>query len=121
MFFNTSNSLRDVTNESFTGRKLYDVPRILGVNFSRHVLAKTATMQRINAPCQAMVRAALSTYFSFWNVSSLAYRHDKAVRCTVRHNSPKSTLDRQVDMQKKYILLRNFINSVWAPCGLSLT
>ena len=30
--------------------KLYDVRRTLGVNFSRHVLAKTATMQRINAP-----------------------------------------------------------------------
>ena len=30
--------------------KLYDVRRILGVNFSIHVLAKTATMQRINAP-----------------------------------------------------------------------
>ena len=29
--------------------KLYDVRRPLGVNFSRHVLAKTATMQRINA------------------------------------------------------------------------
>ena len=30
--------------------KLYDLQRALGVNFSRHVLAKTATMQRINAP-----------------------------------------------------------------------
>ena len=30
--------------------KLYDVRRTLGVNFSRHVLAKTATMQKINAP-----------------------------------------------------------------------
>ena len=34
LLFNTFNSLRDMT---------------LGVNFSRHVLAKTATMQRINA------------------------------------------------------------------------
>ena len=28
---------------------MYNVGRTLGVNFSRHVLAKTATMQRINA------------------------------------------------------------------------
>ena len=28
--------------------KLYDVRRISGVNLSRHVLAKTATMQRIS-------------------------------------------------------------------------
>ena len=33
----------------FTGSKLYDVRRTQGVNFSRYVLAKTATMQRINA------------------------------------------------------------------------
>ena len=32
----------------FTGSKLYDVRHTLGVSFSRHVLAKTATMQRIN-------------------------------------------------------------------------
>ena len=45
MFFNTSNSLRDMTNESFFPEvKLYDVRRTLGMNFSRHVLAKTATM-----------------------------------------------------------------------------
>ena len=30
--------------------KLYDARRTVGVNFSRHVLAETATMQRINAP-----------------------------------------------------------------------
>ena len=30
--------------------KLYDVRRALGVNFSRYVLATTATTQRINAP-----------------------------------------------------------------------
>ena len=49
--FKTSNSLRDMTNESFLLEvKLYDVQRNLGVNFSRPVLAKTATMQRISAP-----------------------------------------------------------------------
>ena len=37
MFFNRSTSLRDMTNESSTGSKLYDVRRTLGVNFSRHV------------------------------------------------------------------------------------
>ena len=50
LFFNTFNSLRDMTNEFLPEVKLYDVRRTLGVNFSRHVLAKTATMQRINAP-----------------------------------------------------------------------
>ena len=50
LFFNTFNSLRDMTNEFLPEVKLYDVQRTLGVNFSRHVLAKTATMQRINAP-----------------------------------------------------------------------
>ena len=50
LFFKTSNSLQDMTDESFTGSKLYDVRRTLGVNFSKHVLAKTAKMQRINAP-----------------------------------------------------------------------
>ena len=51
----------------------------------------------------------------FFGISALR----GSIRCTVtvRHNSPKSTLDRQVDMQKKYILFRNFTNSVWAPCG----
>ena len=35
----------------FTGSiKFYDVGRTLGVNFSRDVLAKTVTMQMINAP-----------------------------------------------------------------------
>ena len=48
MFFCTSNSSRDMTNESlfFIENKLYDVRRTLEVNFSRRVLAKTATMQR---------------------------------------------------------------------------
>ena len=45
MFFDTSNSLREFLPEV----KLYDMRRTLGVNFSRHVLAKTATMQRIDA------------------------------------------------------------------------
>ena len=30
--------------------KLYDVWHTLGANFLRHVLSKTATMERINAP-----------------------------------------------------------------------
>ena len=52
MFFNTSNSLRDRYDERefLPEIKLYDMRRTLGVNFSRHVLAKTATTQRINAP-----------------------------------------------------------------------
>ena len=50
MFFNTSNSLQDMTNRRFLLEvKLY-VGHILGVNFLRHVLAKTATMQRSNTP-----------------------------------------------------------------------
>ena len=40
-----------MTNEMLSPEvKLYDVRRTLGVNFSRHVLAKTAIMQRINTP-----------------------------------------------------------------------
>ena len=50
MFFNTSNSLQDMTNRRFLLEvKLY-VGHILGVNFLRHVLAKTATMRRSNTP-----------------------------------------------------------------------
>ena len=41
-----------------------------------------------NGWCKGLVRGALSDYFSFWKVNSLAYRHDEAVQCTVRHNSP---------------------------------
>ena len=49
MFFNKSNGLCESV---FTGSKivLYDVRRNLGVNFSRHILAETAKMQRINSP-----------------------------------------------------------------------
>ena len=51
LFFNTSNNLRAYDERDILAEvKLYDVRRTLGVNFSRHVFAKTATMQRINAP-----------------------------------------------------------------------
>ena len=50
-FFNTFNSLRDYDEREFSPEvKLCDVRRRLGVNFSGHVMAKTTTMQRVNAP-----------------------------------------------------------------------
>ena len=51
MFFNTSNQFARYDEREFLPEvKLYDVQRTLGVNFSRRVLAKTVTRQRINTP-----------------------------------------------------------------------